>query len=261
MSSTAVPELSNELALSELQSNDAPVGSLAQTHALSSLPVYDKFGDGKTILRSTQSAVDLYDSFSLLLINLKNVAVKGNSDEYEAHLVDEVNAYLDNSNRPWVHKIEQAYTMQDDDNADHEQIFKAHISDLNRANAKAQGQAAAAVIQQLIQKYRTSAYQDTPEGTFLHDRPYTKNYHKFKNADWTPVKKDAKRLLDAMYLVRKAAEIDARAFPGIAIIETDEDQNVKQIGGNKSLESAKAAKMQKDSMPSGGKGKGKGGKK
>ena len=53
MSSTAVPELSNELALSELQSNDALVGGLALTHALSSLPVYDKFGDGKTILRST----------------------------------------------------------------------------------------------------------------------------------------------------------------------------------------------------------------
>ena len=41
MSSTAVPELSNELAQHNLQRRVGPVGSLAQTHALSSHPKAD----------------------------------------------------------------------------------------------------------------------------------------------------------------------------------------------------------------------------
>ena len=60
MSSTAVPELSNELAQAKLQSSDGPVGSLAQTHALSSLPVVASSKLRKTV-------VEFYDNFSSLL--------------------------------------------------------------------------------------------------------------------------------------------------------------------------------------------------
>ena len=67
MSSTAVPELSNKLAQVELQINDGPVGSLAQTHALSSLPV-KQGGSGKVVDKTL--ARKFYNTFNDLLNEL-----------------------------------------------------------------------------------------------------------------------------------------------------------------------------------------------
>ena len=114
MSSTTVPELSNELAQIELQSNDGPVGSLAQTHALSSLPqrvVNDKGG----LLKHRQYAIDFYDKFSQLLNLLNGPSTPDNDGTYVDELAQKVIVALDNAPVSTVFEIEQLYLKPDED--------------------------------------------------------------------------------------------------------------------------------------------------